>query len=179
MSGFEFMNIADYGLKDEKYATNLFPYCSHGVIAMMKSMGYMSGIGLGKEGKGVVAFPNIKAQVTKEGLRFFEGYDEIKKKHDTLNGNFVKEGGDFPYCGFPEPWVGKDETVYPGWEMFFNEKLTFKEKPTVVIKEMQKKVDWVNYVDAEAMKTMMKMRGTCSPSPMKSHVILPNSSCLL
>ena len=139
----------------------------------------MSGIGLGKEGKGVVAFPNIKAQVTKEGLRFFEGYDGIKKKHDTLNGNFVKEGGDFPYCGFPEPWVGKDETVYPGWEMFFNEKLTFKEKPTVVIKEMQKKVDWVNYVDAEAMKTMMKMRGTCSPSPMKSHVILPNSSCLL
>ena len=46
MSGFEFMNIADYGLKDEKYATNLFLYCSHGVIAMMKSMGYMSGMGL-------------------------------------------------------------------------------------------------------------------------------------
>jgi len=53
----------------------------------------------------------------------------------------VKEGGDFPFCGFWELWVGKDEKVYSGWEMFFNEKLTFKEKPTVVIKEVQAEVD--------------------------------------
>ena len=52
MSGFEFMNMVNYGLKDKKYATDLFPYCSHKVIAMMKSMGYMTGMGLGKEGKG-------------------------------------------------------------------------------------------------------------------------------
>ena len=71
----------------------------------------------------------------------------------------MKEGGVFSYCSFPEPWVGKDGRVYPGWEMFFNEKLTFKEKPTMVIKEMQKEVDWVNYMDVEAMKTMMKMSG--------------------
>ena len=51
MSGFEFMNMADYGLNDEKYDTNLFPNCSHEVIAMMKNMGYMPGIGLGKKGK--------------------------------------------------------------------------------------------------------------------------------
>ena len=31
----------------------------------------------------------------------------------------MKEGGNFPYCGFPEPWVGKDGTVYLGREMFF------------------------------------------------------------
>ena len=49
--------------------------------------------------------------------------------------------------------------MYSGWEMFFNERLTFKEKPTVVIKEIQEKVDWVNYMDAEAMKTMIKMSG--------------------
>ena len=42
--------------------------------------------------------------------------------------------------------------MYPGWEMFFNEKLTFKEKSTVVIKEVQEEVDWVDYMDAEAMK---------------------------
>ena len=35
--------------------------------------------------------------------------------------------------------------------MFFNEKLTFKEKPTVVIEEMQEEVDWVNCMDVEAM----------------------------
>ena len=103
MSGFEFVNMADYGLKDEKYATNLFPYCSHEVIAMMKNVRYMPGMGIGKEGKGVVAFLNIKTQVTKEGLGFLEDCDRIKKNHGTLNGNFVKEGGDFPYCGFPEP----------------------------------------------------------------------------
>ena len=40
--------------------------------------------------------------------------------------------------------------------MFFNEKLTFKEKPTMVIKEVQEEVDWVNYMDVEVMKTMMK-----------------------
>ncbi|KAK9988732.1 hypothetical protein SO802_028971 [Lithocarpus litseifolius] len=59
----------------------------------------------------------------------------------------------------PKQHVGKDGKVYPGWEMFFNEKITFKEKPTVVIKEIQEKVDWVNYMDAEAMKTIMKTSG--------------------
>ena len=103
MSGFEFVNMADYGLKDERYAIDLFLYCSHKVIAMMKNVGYMPGMGLGKEGKGVVEFPNIKTQVNKEGLGFLEGFDGIKKNHGSLNGNFVKEGGDFPYCGFPEP----------------------------------------------------------------------------
>ena len=52
MSGFEFVNMADYGLKDERYAIDLFPYCSHKVIAMMKNTGYMPVMGLGKEGKG-------------------------------------------------------------------------------------------------------------------------------
>ena len=43
--------------------------------------------------------------------------------------------------------------------MFFNEKLTFKETPIVVIKEVQEEVDWVEYMDAEAMETMLKMEG--------------------
>ena len=114
MSGFEFMNLAGYGLKNEKYVIDLFPYYSHEVIAMMKNMGYMPYMGLGKEGKGVVVFPNIKTQVTKEGLGFLEGCDGIKKNHGTLNENFMKEGGDFAYYGFPEPWVGKNGRLYPG-----------------------------------------------------------------
>ena len=52
--------------------------------------------------------------MTREGLEFFEGYDKIKKNLGTHNGNFVKEGGNFLYCGFPEPWVGKDREVYSG-----------------------------------------------------------------
>ena len=101
MSGFVFVNMIDYGLKDERYATDLFPYCSHEVIAMMKNVGFMPGMGLGKEGKGVIEFPNIKTQVTREGLGFFEGCDRIKKNLGTLNRNFMKEGGNFPSCGFP------------------------------------------------------------------------------
>ena len=99
----------------------------------MKNMGYMPSMGFKKEGKWVVEFPNIKTQVTKKGLGFLEGCDGIKKNHGTFNGNFMKEGGDFPYCGFPEPWVGKDGRVYLSWEIFLNEKLTFKDKPTIVI----------------------------------------------
>ena len=48
MSGFEFVNMADYGLKDERYIMDLLLYYSYEVIAMMKNMGYMSGMGLGK-----------------------------------------------------------------------------------------------------------------------------------
>ena len=103
MSDFEFMNMADYGLKNEMYTIDLFQYSSHEVIAITKNMGYMPSMGLRNEGKGVVVFPNIKTQVTKEGLGFLEGYNGIKKSHDTLNGNFVKEGEDFLYYGFPKP----------------------------------------------------------------------------
>ena len=52
--------------------------------------------------------------------------------------------------------MDKDGKVNPSWEIFFNEKLTFKEKPTIVIKEVQEEVDWVDYMDAEAMGAMLK-----------------------
>ena len=63
---------------------------------------YMPSMGLRKEGKWVAKFPNFKTQLIKEDSRFFKGYDEIKKNLGTLNGNFVKEGGDFPFYGFPK-----------------------------------------------------------------------------
>ena len=81
--------MANYGLKDERYTMDLLSYCSHKVIAMMKNMGYMPGMSLGKR---VAEFPNFKTQLTKEGLGFFESCDEIKKNTGTLNANFVKEG---------------------------------------------------------------------------------------
>ena len=49
--------------------------------------------------------------------------------------------------------------MYLGWEIFFNEKLTFKEKPTMVIKKVQEGVDWMDYKDIGAMETMLKMGG--------------------
>ena len=89
MSGFKFVNMVDYGLKDEKYTTDLLPYCSHKVIGMMKNMGYMPGMCLGKEGKGVAKFPDFKTQLSKEVLGFFESCDGIKKHLGNLNGNFI------------------------------------------------------------------------------------------
>ena len=79
MSGFKFVNMANYGLKDESYVIDLFLYCSHEVIAMSKKMVCMLGMGLRNGEKRVVEFPNVKAQVTREGLGFFEGCDRIKK----------------------------------------------------------------------------------------------------
>ena len=49
MNGFKIVNMTDYGLKDEKYTTDLLPYCSHEVISMIEKMGYMPSMGLGKE----------------------------------------------------------------------------------------------------------------------------------
>ena len=43
--------------------------------------------------------------------------------------------------------------------MFFNENSFFKDKPTIVIKVVREEVYSVNYMDAEVMKTMMKMSG--------------------
>ena len=106
--------MVDYGLKDEKYTTDLLLYFSHEVIAMMKRIGYMPSIGLGKERRGVAKFLDFKTQLTKEGLRLFESYGRIKQNLGTLNGNFVKEGGHFSFCGFPELWVDKDRKMYLG-----------------------------------------------------------------
>ena len=78
--------------------------------------------------------------MTREGLGLFEGCDGIKKNIGTLNGNYVKEEGGFPFCGFPKLWIDKDGKVYPSWEIFFEEKLTFKEKPLVVIEEIEEEV---------------------------------------
>ena len=60
MNGFEFVNMANYGLKDEKYTTNLLLYCSYEVITMMKKIEYMPSMGLGKEGRGMAEFPDFK-----------------------------------------------------------------------------------------------------------------------
>ena len=53
----------------------------------------------------------------------------------------MREGEDLPFCGFLELCVDKDGKVYPDCEIFFKKKLTFKENPTMVIKEIHEKVN--------------------------------------
>lgn len=39
----------------------------------------------------------------------------------TLNGQFIKEGEDFLFCGFLEPWYDPvTRRRYPGLEIFFD-----------------------------------------------------------
>ena len=123
MSGLEFVNMANYGMKDKKYTLNLLSFCKHEVIMMMKKMGYMSGIGLGKEGKGIIEFLDFMTQLSREGLRFCGGCDRIMKNLGILNGNFVRKGGGFPFFGFAEPWIDNYGKM--------------------VIEEVQEEVDWI------------------------------------
>ena len=51
MSGFEFVNMVDYRLKDERYTSDLVSYCSHEVITVMKNMGYIPSMGSWKRRK--------------------------------------------------------------------------------------------------------------------------------
>lgn len=47
---------------------------------------------------------------------------KISPYRPTLNGYFIKEGDDFPYCGFPEPMFNPTtKTRVPGFEIFFTE----------------------------------------------------------
>ena len=115
MSGLESVNMANYGMKDKKYTSNLLSFCKHEVIVMMKKMGYIPGIGLGKEGKGVVEFLDFMTQLSRESLGFYGGCDRIMKNLSILNGNFVRKGGDFPFCGFAEPWIDNYGKMFLCW----------------------------------------------------------------
>ena len=60
MSGFEFVNMIEYGLKDKRYTTNLLPYCSCEVITMMKKMGYMPSMVLERKEEGWLNSPTSR-----------------------------------------------------------------------------------------------------------------------
>ena len=42
----------------------------------------------------------------------------------TLNGRFVREWEDFPFCGFLEPWLNAEKRRLPGFEIFFGLQLS-------------------------------------------------------
>ena len=80
-------------------------------------------------------------------------------------------------------WVDMDGKLYPRWEIFFEEKLTFKKKPIVVIMEVRREVAWMDYLDAEAIETILNMEGdvfvvTNEKPSYPSTFIMPNVGCL-
>ena len=60
---------------------------------------------------------------TKKELREIKkkNQEEIRPYKKALNGYFVKERDDFPFCRFPEPWVDvTNKRVNPVFEIFFD-----------------------------------------------------------
>ena len=52
----------------------------------------------------------------------------------VLNGNFVKEGENFPFCGFPEPWYDKaTQSMKPGFEIFHEHQFTEYKDPFLYV----------------------------------------------
>ena len=48
--------------------------------------------------------------------------------------------------------------MYLGWEISFGEKLTFKDKPTVVTEEVYEGVDLMDYMNARAMEVKLTLK---------------------
>ena len=69
----------------------------------------MPGIGWGKYQAGIAQMIEPYQQPSPfAGLGYHERDVEMGKAvyaGSSLNGYFVKEGENFPYCGFQEPWV--------------------------------------------------------------------------
>ncbi|KAK9265381.1 hypothetical protein L1049_001674 [Liquidambar formosana] len=85
--------------------------------------------GAWQEGEVIAEFPDFRMQTDQRRLGYTEEDDKcIPKNARTLNGNFVKEGENFPYCCFPEPWMDKESgEMKPGLEVFFGEKMNLED----------------------------------------------------
>ena len=87
----------------------MVPYLNERVVAMMHSMGYFPGRELGDSKFGtaepiepyILGSNRVGLGLKEENCRSFV----IAPSNNSLNGFFVKEGEDFPFYGFQEPWV--------------------------------------------------------------------------
>uniref|UniRef100_A0A2N9HL80 Retrotransposon gag domain-containing protein n=1 Tax=Fagus sylvatica TaxID=28930 RepID=A0A2N9HL80_FAGSY len=110
---------------------------------------------LGKFGQGITEPIKVHTQeaTCKYGLGYKGDMKIIMKNKKTPNGNFVKAGESFPYCGFLEPCVKNEEKLL-GLEIFFSSKLTLKdtleEEDTKAAKTEAK--DLVDYLGPKAMR---------------------------
>ncbi len=93
-------------MKEEKTAKVETPMVIEPRVALlMEKMGYTPGIGLGKFGQGITEMIKVHTQeaTCKYGLGYKEDMKITPKNKKTLNGNFVKTGQSFRYCGLLEP----------------------------------------------------------------------------
>ncbi|MBY3555958.1 hypothetical protein HGI15_21605, partial [Modestobacter lapidis] len=101
-----------------------------------------------------------------------QGYTiTIEPSRLTLNGSFIKEGEDFPYCGFPEPYYDiTTNTTVPGFEIFFTESYP----PAIAFAEeydcddLSEKEDWAEKMESLANlfdDTILSIEGNVHNNP--------------
>ncbi|GMP67042.1 hypothetical protein CsSME_00027165 [Camellia sinensis var. sinensis] len=143
LSGF---TLAEAQLVQTLVAEDEGVYVSAQSIYFMSKLGHIPGMGLGQSGrKGITTASEVPHNPHAFGLGYAPMADDWKRKteeirerikakrimqqfelvhkpiHWTLNGRFVHQGEDFPFCGFPEPWIDQVEKKrYPGFEIFFD-----------------------------------------------------------
>ncbi|XP_077232267.1 uncharacterized protein LOC143867983 [Tasmannia lanceolata] len=149
------------------------------VVRMIRKQGYIPGAGLGKYHQGPTEWPVFRTfnglfglgyepteQEVKEMKRYMLKWAGCRRRGLELpmgpislirNGVFRKEGADFPFCGFAEPWT--DDVTgqrFPGFEIFFN--LELSEAPmSVRITEEAPKTDWANVLEPGRLNGMFQI----------------------
>ena len=69
---------------------------------------------------------------------------------DSLNGRFIKEGEDFPFCDFPEPWYDHtDKKMKPRIEIFFQDSYPWAESFPHRVEPLIKDTEKTEQCDSE------------------------------
>ncbi|KAF7121036.1 hypothetical protein RHSIM_Rhsim13G0127400 [Rhododendron simsii] len=147
-------------------------YVSTPAVWMMKKQNYHPGLGLGKRSQGIpqmidpphnqytfgLGYTPTKAEIEekrKESMEKAKG-NTVKEKalaiQKMLNGWFVREGEDFPFCGFAETW--EDEVTkqrHHGMQIFFDQECTVSDIEEVLTNSP---LDWVEVLSKLRKKTL-------------------------
>ncbi|XP_077215660.1 uncharacterized protein LOC143850288 [Tasmannia lanceolata] len=152
---------------------------NHAVVRMMRKQGYVPGAGLGRHHQGVVEWPNMGKAIGLFGLGYEPtneeisemkkymrrkvelrrlGLDEPSRFYSLLrNGHYRKEGEDFAFCGFAEPWVDTiTHEKLPRFEIFFEMELP-DEFPSLQINEEESESDWVDLMEPYLLESLFKI----------------------
>ncbi|XP_077222090.1 uncharacterized protein LOC143855929 [Tasmannia lanceolata] len=149
------------------------------VVKMMRKQGYLPGAGLGRNHQGIVEWPVMRKNEGLFGLGYEPSRDEIREMRNYMrkwselrrrglelpmksfslirNGKYRREGDDFAFCGFAEPWV--DELTgqeLPGFEIFFDMELP-DQYPSLQIHEIEPEVDWADILEPCLLNSLFQV----------------------
>ncbi|XP_077252401.1 uncharacterized protein LOC143891751 [Tasmannia lanceolata] len=149
------------------------------VVKMMHKQGYLPGAGLGRNHQGIVEWPIMRKNEGLFGLGYEPSSEEIREMRNYMrkwselrrrglelpmksfslirNGKYRREGDDFAFCGFAEPWV--DELTgqeLPGFEIFFDMELP-DEYPSLQIHEIEPEVDWADILEPCLLNSLFQV----------------------